>query len=84
MKRFAAGTYKTLVALSLYPHFSCATSGSSLKELKHHLASLKNLRLVEIASWPDQPAYIGCLAERITRGLKQFQGQDVELLYSAH
>ena len=75
---------QTIVALSLYPHFSCATSGSSLKELKNHLAALKNQQLVEIASWPDQPDYISCLAERISRGLKQFEGQDVELLYSAH
>ncbi len=75
---------QTIVALSLYPHFSCATSGSSIKELKHQLAALKNPQLVEIGSWPDQPAYISCLAERITRGLRQFAGQDVELLYSAH
>ena len=74
----------TLVALSLYPHFSCATSGSSIKELKHHLAAWKNIPLVEIASWPTQPEYIGCLAGRISAGLKKFACDDIEILYSAH
>lgn len=75
---------QTIVALSLYPHFSRATSGSSINELKHHLAALKNMQLVEIGSWPTQPDYISCLAARISSGLKQFDGRDAELLYSAH
>ena len=66
---------QTIVALSLYPHFSCATSGSSINELKHRLAALKNTQLVEISSWPTQPDYISCLADRITSGLKQFEGR---------
>ena len=73
-----------VVALSLYPHFSCATSGSSIKELKRHLSNLKNTELVEISSWPTQPDYINCLAAKIINGLKRFEHEDVELLYSAH
>ncbi len=75
---------KKVVALSLYPHFSCATSGSSIKELKHHLIDTGNQELIEIASWPTQPDYINCLAAKINDGLKRFEGDDVELLYSAH
>lgn len=73
-----------VVALSLYPHFSCATSGSSIKELKHHLIAVRSQKLIEIASWPTQPDYINCLAAKINDGLKRFERGDVELLYSAH
>ncbi len=73
----------SVVALSLYPHFSCATSGSSIKELKRHL-DLENRELTEIASWPTQPDYIDCLAAKIIDGLSCFNRQTVEIVYSAH
>lgn len=73
-----------VVALSLYPHFSCATSGSSIKELKQHLTGLDSRQLIEIASWPTQPDYVNCLATKIKHGLEHFETEDVELLYSAH
>lgn len=75
---------KTIVALSLYPHFSCATTGSSLNELKRKIRQVQPVTLHEIASWPDHPGYLAALAEKITAGLKQFGTQKVELLYSAH
>jgi ferrochelatase len=74
-----------LVALSLYPHYSCATSGSSLNELKRCL--LENPigeELIEIGSWPDHPGYISCLAAKITQGMQLFGNDPVELVYSAH
>jgi len=74
---------KRVVALSLYPHFSCATSGSSIKELKQHL-DLENLELTEIASWPSQPDYIACLAAKILDGFTFFNQEPVEIVYSAH
>jgi len=74
-----------LVALSLYPHYSCATSGSSLNELKRQLFDEPHpFPLVEIDSWPDHPGYIDCLATKITQGLARFGSEDVELVYSAH
>ncbi|THB79857.1 MAG: ferrochelatase [Desulfobulbaceae bacterium] len=73
-----------LIGLSLYPHYSCATAGSSLKELKRNLRPDELTSLIEIGSWPTQPGYISCLAEKITSGLKQFQGEAVQILYSAH
>jgi len=74
-----------IVALSLYPHYSCATSGSSLKELKRCLKDNPVCdNLVEIGSWPDNPGYIKCLADKISTGLQQFGTEDVTLLYSAH
>jgi len=74
-----------IAALSLYPHYSCATSGSSLNELKRHLFDEASApALVEIDSWPDHPGYIGCLAQKIEQGLVQFAEEPVELVYSAH
>lgn len=84
LERVCSSQVETIVALSLYPHFSCATSGSSIKELKRHLAASKKPQLREIASWPTQPDYISCLAGKISTGLQQFAPDDVEILYSAH
>ncbi|MEJ2057627.1 MAG: ferrochelatase [Desulfofustis sp.] len=81
----ASKNVSSIVALSLYPHFSCATSGSSLNELKRQLfGSSAALPLIEIDSWPDHPGYISCLAEKIEQGLARFGNEPVELVYSAH
>jgi len=75
----------SLIALSLYPHFSCATSGSSLNELKRcRLDNKITDNFIEIDSWPDHPGYISCLADKITEGLARFGDDPVELVYSAH
>lgn len=71
------------VALTLYPHYSIATTGSSLKDLKEYLATQStSVELVEIDSWPDDPAYVDCLAARVSEAL----GPDevAEVVYSAH
>lgn len=75
----------TIVALSLYPHFSRATTGSSLNELRSGLTrSPRAVPLLEISCWPDHPDYIACLAERIEDGLRLFQDEAVQIVYSAH
>ena len=42
IKKLRDNSVSKIVALSLYPHFSCATSGSSLKDLKRHLRRRKH------------------------------------------
>jgi ferrochelatase len=85
LQRLFAEGVDAIVALSLYPHFSCATSGSSMNELKRCLFdSGAELPLYEIPSWPTQPGYIECLAERVNMGLQQFGSEKVALVYSAH
>jgi protoporphyrin/coproporphyrin ferrochelatase len=85
----AAGA-RTIVALSLYPHFTTATTGSSLWELRRELAGKKGagaVDLLEIDRWPEHPAYLDALAEQVRRGLAQFPEAaraGVELLFSAH
>jgi len=76
---------RQLIALPLYPHYSLATTGSSLYELHKVLASsYPDHTLKEIRSWPTLPPYIDCLVQRIRQGIELFQGQEVQLLYSAH
>ncbi|MGI6638355.1 MAG: ferrochelatase [Desulfobulbus sp.] len=73
------------VALPLYPHYSIATSGSSLADLQCCLDKTRPpLPCTIIRSWPEQPDYIAALAERVREGLALFPGEEVRLLYSAH
>jgi len=70
-----------LVALTLYPHYSIATTGSSLIDLKAYLAAqAPTVDLLPIESWPDAPGYIDCLAQRI----HDLAGDGTEVVYSAH
>jgi ferrochelatase len=82
---------QTVIGLSLYPHYTTATTGSSLWELRRALAgkapSLGAVELLEIDRWPDHPAYLDALAHQVIRGLEQFPAErrgEVELLFSAH
>ncbi|MFP3982173.1 MAG: ferrochelatase [Desulfurivibrionaceae bacterium] len=74
-----------IVALPLYPHYSKATSGSSLRDLKRAASALEaDFEIIEITSWPDDPFYIKSLASTITEGLSFFPSPEVEVVYSAH
>jgi ferrochelatase len=75
-----------VIALSLYPHFSRATTGSSLNELGRVLgeAGVK-FQLSTIDRFYDHPLYIDALCERIEEGLARFPDREgVHLLFSAH
>lgn len=74
-----------IIALPLYPHYSRATTGSSLSDLEETRLHLNyDIPIRTIHSWATQPHYIGCLASRIEAGLRHFAGQPVHILYSAH
>src|SRR5262249_24887187 len=64
---------RTVVGLSLYPHFTTATTGSSLWELRRELAGKSPaagaIDLLEIDRWPDHPAYLDALTTQVQRGL---------------
>ncbi len=76
----------TIIALPLYPHYSRATTGSSLSDIQKALnTSFHNLKLQTISSWPTQPSYIHCLAARIKEGQALFNpDESVQIVYSAH
>lgn len=74
-----------IVGLPLYPHYSKATSGSSLRDLKRAASALKtDFEIIEIPSWPKEPHYVKSLAATISEGLNFFPFQEVEVVYSAH
>ena len=77
---------KRIIALSLYPHFSRATVGSSINELERGLKKTEvPFNISYIRQFFDNPAYIGALAEKIEGGVAQFADRNmVELLFSAH
>jgi ferrochelatase len=75
-----------IVAVSLYPHYSRATTGSSLNELQRVLKqSGHKFELTTIDRFYDHPLYIQALSEKVVEGLAQFADpKDVEIVFSAH
>lgn len=79
----AAGV-EQCIALPLYPHYSIATTGSSLADLECAMAGHTGLSYRVVKAWPEQPEYIAALAERVREGSAFSQDAEVRLLYSAH
>ena len=74
-----------ITALSLYPHFSRATTGSSIQQLNKAYKKLNAaIPLQTISSWPNQPSYIQALADNILAGLRSFTDEKTTIVYSAH
>jgi protoporphyrin/coproporphyrin ferrochelatase len=85
LQKFVNEGISRIIALPLYPHYSCATTGSSLSDLKRVIiASPAHFNLQAITSWADHPSYIACLSEHIRKGLSGFSGEQVQVVYSAH
>lgn len=81
----AAGASR-IVALSLYPHYSRATSGSSFNDLTRRIAvSGLKLEVIRVPHFFDHPLYIQALSEKIEQGLASFNKRcEVQVLFSAH
>jgi ferrochelatase len=85
---------RRLLVLSLYPHYSVATTGSSLSHLHKIIAAYPGITVHAIKSWYDSPGYIDALAGQIRQGLDAFgssaetrpsvRRDDIQLLFSAH
>lgn len=82
LERMSGDGIKKIIALSLYPHYSVATTGSSIKHFED-AASKFSFEYSCITSWYDHPLYINALAERIEQGLKSFNTTPA-VLFSAH
>jgi ferrochelatase len=74
-----------LVVLSLYPHYSVATTGSSVSKFEQVVGGFP-IRSFKISSWYDHPLYIDALVNNIRKGMENFQKSTdpVHLLFSAH
>lgn len=85
LAEFAQAGVRRIVALTLYPHYSRATTGSSLDALRRAVAASGHaFELAEVREWPEQPEYVACLAQGIREGLTGFGNESVQLVYSAH
>ena len=74
-----------IIVLTLYPHFSKATTGSSVSHFRSCLNRLApGFPLKVITHWPTQTSYIKALADNITVGLQTFASPEVVVVYSAH
>jgi len=84
---------RRLVAISLYPHYSCATTGSALLKFRE-VVSKYPVESSCIASWFNHPLYIEALVDLIRKGLESFQSKSefetrkpeltIPVLFSAH
>jgi protoporphyrin/coproporphyrin ferrochelatase len=78
------------VAFTQYPHFSCATTGSSLNELWRAAARTGLTRAFEwsvIDRWPTHAGFIEAMTDTVRQGLEDFAPEDRDdaiLLFSAH
>lgn len=85
----AAGVGR-VVTLTLYPHYSCATTGSSASELRRVLSRPRWRGRFEVSSidaYPDEPLYLDALADTVRRGLETWpveRRDQVVILFSAH
>jgi len=75
-----------LLALTMYPHYSMASTGSSVAELERVMRRRgSKLPLDRIDAWYDHPGYLDALAHRTRVALEvHFQGRRPTLLISAH
>ncbi|HXN73090.1 MAG TPA: ferrochelatase [Candidatus Acidoferrales bacterium] len=78
-----SASYDELVLLPLYPHYSFATTGSSLKEWNRLYKPKVPVHLVD--HFYDHPDYIAAIVDRVNGVLQELSNPDeVHLLFSAH
>jgi ferrochelatase len=76
-----------LVVLSLYPHYSKAVGGSSMKEVREIVGRrCPDLPVRYVEDFHSHPRFIKAHADRIAAALAGFprQGRDTFVLFSAH
>ncbi len=86
--RVISDGFEQILEFSLFPHYSIATTGSCIGEVKKSLSRHKRaINLAVIDSWYDDEGYIEALTESVRAGLEKFpaEGRDrVTVLFSAH
>jgi ferrochelatase len=74
-----------IIVLPLYPHYSIATTGSSVADLMAAAQTFSPPFTIEtVESWQAQPQYIKALATTIEKGMALFGNEDAQVVYSAH
>ncbi|TNF54985.1 ferrochelatase [bacterium] len=70
------------IVLSLYPHYSIATTGSAVRELKKHLHTYP-MKCIFTDDWYNHDLYIEALYDSLASAIKD-KGKEIDILYSAH
>jgi ferrochelatase len=88
LRRMKQDGIEQAVVLSMYPHYTSATTGSSIKDFEAAAAKIyPELKYTLISEWYDWPAYLDALANRVRAGLEKFHElvrDEVPILFSAH
>ncbi len=84
---------RRIIALSLYPHYSVTTTGSSVLKMKEVLKGYP-IETSYISHWFNHPLYIEALVDLIKKGIESFNINpeirnskseiDIHVLFSAH
>jgi ferrochelatase len=81
---------RRVVTVTMYPHYSCATTGSSERELQRHLERPEwrgRFEIRGVSSYYDDPLYLDAMTDTVRRALDGFSAavrDRVVLLFSAH
>jgi ferrochelatase len=85
---FASEGVTQVVALSMYPHYSRATTGSCMTELRRAMkACLPGVPFAAVDSWPELPQYANYLARETLKALRSLPNAtpaSTAVLFSAH
>ncbi len=88
LRRMKQDGIEQAVVLSMYPHYTSATTGSSIKDFATAAARVyPELKYTVISEWYDWPAYLDVLASRVREGLEKFHElvrDEIPILFSAH
>lgn len=71
-----------IIALSLYPHYSAATTGSSVKRFEE-MVKQYHADYFCVTSWFNHPLYVDAITKKIEKGITGFDEKPV-VLFSAH
>ena len=88
LRRMKQEGIEQAVVLSMYPHYTNATTGSSIKDFEATAKRIyPDLNYSVISEWYDWPAYLDALANRVREGLEKFHElvrDEISILFSAH
>jgi ferrochelatase len=91
LRAIAAAGIRRIVTLTLFPHYSKATTGSSTREFMRALAKPEwrplNFEVTHVERYADDPRYLDAMADSVTRAWRRIPSAlqaDTVLLFSAH
>ena len=89
--QFAAADVRQIVTLSLFPHWSKATTGSSRNEFERTLAEPRfaglNFDVTHVEHYADDPGYLDAFTDTVRTAFKRIpvtRRADTVILFSAH